>query len=307
MTATGPTPALRPATADDSEACFRLFWASISDLAARLGVPWQGTAEERWPAFADLYALLVEIAAEWWVAEDDGSGELVGYARSIERGADGGLFELSEFFVHPGRQAAGVGRALLERAFPVGRGGVRAIIATSDVRALARYHRAETSIQFPILGLNGTPVGSDAAEARRLEAEPIDEGALASVVEVERSVLGHGRGMGELRWLLEQREGWLYRRDGAVAGFAFAGRGGTGPIATTEPEHIVDVLRHVESRAVVLGLDQLSFDVPAPNVPAIRYLLARGYRFDAFATYLMANRPFGRFDRFIGFSPPFIL
>lgn len=306
MTATGPMPRFRPATADDSQACFRLFWSSITDLASRLGTPWEGTAEERWPAFADLYALLVDVAAEWWVAEDDGSA-LVGYARSIERGADGGLFELSEFFVRPGRQATGVGRELLERTFPVGRGSVRAIIATTDVRAVARYHRADTSIQFPILGMNGTPAADDTADAIALEVEPIDEGALSSVVETERSVLAHERGMSELRWLLERREGWLYRRDGAVAGFAFAGRGGTGPIATAEPEHMADVLRHVESRAAVIGLDQLSFEVPAPNVTAIRYLLARGYRFDPFGTYLMANRPFGRFDRFIGFSPPFIL
>ncbi len=68
-----------------------------------------------------LYALLAEIAAEWWVAEDD-AGRLIGYARSIERGAGYGLFELSEFFVRPGHQSAGVGRALLERAFPLGQG-----------------------------------------------------------------------------------------------------------------------------------------------------------------------------------------
>jgi hypothetical protein len=43
------------------------------------------------------------------------------------------------------------------------------------------------------------------------------------------------------------------------------------------------------------------------NEVAVRHLLARGFRMDQFLTLLMSNRPFGRFDRFIGFSPPFVL
>ncbi len=51
----------------------------------------------------------------------------------------------------------GVGRALIERAFPVGRGDVRSIIATTDVRALTRYYGADTAVRFPILTLVGAP------------------------------------------------------------------------------------------------------------------------------------------------------
>ena len=48
-------------------------------------------------------------------------------------------------------------------------------------------------------------------------------------------------------------------------------------------------------------------------LPAFREAVARwmelrfGLRFDPFYTFLMSSRPFGRFDRFIGFSPPFVL
>jgi GNAT superfamily N-acetyltransferase len=303
---TGARPELRRATAADSEACFRLFWASISDLAARNGTPWEGTADDTLPRFAALYGLLAEIAAEWWVAEDD-DGNLIGYARSVERGADHGLFELSEFFVRPGHQSAGVGRALLERAFPVGRGDVRAIIATGDVRAMARYHRADTSIQFPILGLNGAPA-ADGASDLRLEAQPItgSEG-LAEVAEIEREVVGYDRGARELGWLAERREAYRYRQGGRTVAFAFVGSDGVGPIAALDPRHLPDVLGHVESRAAGIGREELNFEVPAPNVIALRHLLGRGYRLDPFVTYLMANRPFGRFDRYLGFTPPFVL
>jgi GNAT superfamily N-acetyltransferase len=220
-------PRFRPATVDDSDACFRLFWDSISDLAARNGTPWEGTADDRWPGFSALYGLLAEIAAEWWVAEDGDDGRLIGYARSIERGADRGLFELSEFFVRPGHQSAGVGRGLLERAFPIGRGEVRAIVATGDVRAVARYHRADTSIQFPILGLNGAP-HADAADAVRLRADPItDAGGLAEVAEIEGFVLGYDRGAHELNWLLDRREAYRYRDAGRTVAFALSGRMGS--------------------------------------------------------------------------------
>lgn len=303
---TGAAPPLRLANPADSEPCFRLFWDSISDLAARTGTPWEGTADDRWPGFTDLYALLAEIAAEWWVAED-GEGRLIGYARSIERGADRGLFELSEFFVRPGHQSAGVGRALLERAFPLGRGDVRAIVATGDVRAVARYHRADTSIQFPILGLNGHP-SADAANELGLDAEPI-AGArgLDEVSEIEREVLGYERGPSELAWLLDRREAYRYRVAGRTVAYGFIGLDGAGPIAARGPEHLPAVLRHLEARAAAIGHEDLGFEVPAPNVIAIRHLLERGFRIDPFVTYLMANRPFGRFDRYLGFTPPFVL
>jgi GNAT superfamily N-acetyltransferase len=303
---TEAVPELRRATAADSEACFRLFWESISDLAARNGTPWEGTADDGWPRFTALYAFLAEIAAEWWLAED-GHGHLIGYARSIERGADHGLFELSEFFVRPGHQSAGVGRALLEHAFPIGRGEVRAIIATGDVRAMARYHRADTSIEFPILGLNGAP-SADATEPLGLEPERItDRAGLEEVAEIERAVLGYDRGAHELTWLLDRREAYRYRDGGRTVGFAFVGLDGVGPIASLDPRHLPAILGHVEAQALAIGREELNFEVPAPNVVAIRHLLGRGYRLDPFVTYLMANRAFGQFDRYLGFTPPFIL
>jgi hypothetical protein len=39
----------------------------------------------------------------------------------------------------------------------------------------------------------------------------------------------------------------------------------------------------------------------------MRHLLDRGFRMDTFFTFFLSSRPFGRFDRFIGFAPPFVL
>ena len=95
--------------------------------------------------------------------------ELIGYARSIDRG---GLFELTELFVRPGRQSSGVGRQLLEHAFPLGRGDVRSIIATTDVRATARYYAADTVARFPYFTLTGRPRAGREARRRRASRRP---------------------------------------------------------------------------------------------------------------------------------------
>jgi GNAT superfamily N-acetyltransferase len=246
LTKAGTPLAIRPGTPGDAETCHRLLWESATDLGARRGTPLAGSVDDWWRSSEPLHRYLADHAAEWWVAEEPQSRELIGYARSIERG---GLVELTEFFVRPGQQSRGVGRALLERTFPEGRGEVRSIIATTDVRALARYYAADTVARFPIFTLAHEPIATE--QYSRLTPLPAegDDAAVATVGAIERAVLGFSRTDTEIRWLLEQRECHLYRRDGIVVGFAFVGTAGAGPIAALEPSHLPDMLLHVEARA----------------------------------------------------------
>jgi GNAT superfamily N-acetyltransferase len=296
---------IRRATPEDTHECHPIMWHAITDLAIRHGMPMEGTADAWWPSSEPQFRYLARSAAEWWVAEVPGSGSLLGYARSIERG---GLFELTEFFVLPSNQARRVGRALLERAFPVGRGEVRSIIATTDVRALARYYGADTVARFPLLSLSGAP--SDDRPTGRLESVRLEEreaAQLAEVATIERAILGYARGEAELRWLLERREGYLYRRDGKGVGFALVGREGSGPVAALDPDDVPELLLHVEARAHAQGVERLSLDVPGVNAVAVRHLMGRGFHIDPWVNVLMSNVAFGQFDRFIGFSPPMFL
>jgi GNAT superfamily N-acetyltransferase len=296
---------VRPATPDDKRASFDVFIPAVRELSARLGAPWDPDVEQVWNAQTAFLDFLAQQAAEWWVAEDGESGKVVGYARSLERG---GLFELSEFFVLPDNQSAGIGRALLDKAFPAGRGEVRAIIATTDVRAQARYYQAGTVARFPIAGLTGKPGAAAGAplnnglEPARASADDI--GALSAL---ERSVLEFDRGE-EFGWLLDNREGYLYRQGGEVVGSAFLGpRGAIGPVAATQPDHLPSILDHVERRAAELEIEEVALEVPMVNEVAMRHLLGRQFKMDTFLTFLNSNRPFGQFDRFMGFSPPFVL
>jgi GNAT superfamily N-acetyltransferase len=293
----------RRATSDDVAACHELMWESVTDLGRRQGTPLEGSATDWWSSSEPLNLLLARIAAEWWVAEETGSGRLVGFARSIERD---GLWELTEFFVRPDQQSRGLGKALLERAFPAGRGAVRSIVATSDVRAQARYYAAGTVARFPLYTLAAVP--GDPEPTREVMAEPIDgERAIEAQRAIERTVLGHRRSDDEIRWLLDRRQGHLYRRADRVIGFSFVGRDGAGPMAALEPSDLPEILLHVEGLARTIGVQRLELQVPAPNAVAIHHLMGRRYRFDSWINILMSDRPFGQFDRFIPFGPPLFL
>jgi GNAT superfamily N-acetyltransferase len=297
-------PRIRRGGEADIEPCHTLLWETVTDLGRRQATPLEGSAEDWWKTGEPFQRFLANHAAEWWVAEDPDSGHRIGYARSIERG---GLFELTEFFVKPGHQSHGLGRELLERAFPLGRGEVRSIIATGSPSALARYYRSDTVARFPILTLARAPEAVD--PGHRLTPMPLgrDADSIAVVARIERDVLEFERTAAEAMLLLEHREGYQYRRGDEIVGYAFVGAGGTGPIAVLDPGDLPDILLHVEGRAAALGVEQLEFEIPSPNAAAVRHLLTRGFRIDPWINYLMSSRPFGQFDRFIGFSPPLFL
>jgi GNAT superfamily N-acetyltransferase len=294
---------IRRARPDDAEACHEVMWASVTDLGTRKGTPLAGSAAEWWASTQSMQRFLADRAAEWWVAEVD--SRIVGYGRSIERE---GLLELTEFFVLPATQSRGVGRALLAQAFPERPGKVRSIIATTDERALSRYYAAGTAPRFPILTLTGTPGIGDGRRSLTPRPLAIDRmSELRAMREIELATLESARSEPELRWLLGDREGFLYMRGEEPVGFAFIGKQGTGPIATLDPADLPDILLHVEKRAANLGLQRIEFQVPAPNEVAARHLLSRGFRIDPWVNLLMSDRPFGCFDRILGFGPPLFL
>jgi GNAT superfamily N-acetyltransferase len=293
----------RRGTAADSRACHRLLYEAITEFEARVGGTVGGTEAEWWAGLEPFHLMLAEQATEWWVATDGEGGRVDGFARSIE---SDGFVELTEFFVRPSAQGRGVGRGLLARAFPADGDKARFLIATRDVRALGRYYGAGLSIRFPMLEMSGATRATEppAGLAVRRVGGDAD---VASIREIERGLLGFERSPATLLTLLAVREAHVFRRGTADVGFAFVGPGGVGPIAALDPADMAPILLHVEGRAHDLGMEELELEVPAPNEVATRHLLSRGFRLDPAMSFLMADRPFGRFDRFIGFNPPLFL
>src|ERR1700690_825849 len=116
---------------DDSQNTFDVFHQSIMDLGNRLGTnPISGehdlqALQDLWARRQSLFEHLARTSDNFWVAEQD--GKAIGFASSILRD---GVRQLTEFFVLPEHQSAGVGRELLTRAFPIDGADHRFIVAT---------------------------------------------------------------------------------------------------------------------------------------------------------------------------------
>ena len=298
---------IRPGTIDDNPPCAAVLVEAVNDLGLRHGsIDADSSLEldEQWPRWRSFFDHLARTGAEFWIAEDV-EGRLVGYARSIERD---GMFELTEFFVRPGVQSGGIGHDLLDRAFPAGRGDLRLIIATTDIRALACYFRAGVVARFPVLTFTGQ--SRDVPAVDGLEVEPLElDRDMEIVHHIDEAVLGHRREV-DHRWFATEREGHRYMRDGKAVGYGYVGlpgTGGNGPFAVTDPSDLPAAMSHAEGRRHQLGAPETAFEVALHNEVAVGHLLGRGYRMDPFMTLLCSSEPFGRFDRYLFCGPALIL
>jgi GNAT superfamily N-acetyltransferase len=295
---------IRPATIADSRACFDVFRASLGDLMRRTGHPAAAAigvdAGAQWPAYESLFAHLAATCAQWWVAED-GEGALAGYARSTLRA---GVLELTEFFVAPRARVAGLGRALLERAFEPGLGTQRAIIATLDPPAVALYLRFGVAHQAAGVDLTGAPRAVDPPAGYDVSEPTLDE-----LVALERELLGHGR-REDLAFMLADRPARLLRRDGRAVAYAFGANadGFAGPAGALDPADLPAALACLENAAHDAGAARLDLTVPLTAHSAIDHLLgARGFRIDPFYCLFLADGPWAKLDRYLPFNPCLML
>jgi len=291
------TPVLREATASDSRAVFEVFIESLIELGQRLGVETITGGVENldalWAKRAPIMTHAAETADRWWVAEEN--GRVVGYARSTLRD---GIRQLTEFFVRPGAQSAGLGRGLLERVFPEEGARGRILIATQDPRALARYLKAGLLARFPVYHL-GRPRRGDPYRGD-LEATPVtqDQYGLALLASIDRDVLGFRRDA-DHRWLLSNRRGYVYLRNGSPVGYGYVGLY-QGPFATLDPTAIGSMLAHAES---VAEGDEFGVEAPLINRSAIQYLLEHGFRMDPFVNFFLSDVELGKYDRYLVTTP----
>ena len=283
---------------------FQVFSKSIIDLGERTNVMaiTGGNHPEvlasLWQRRKFLFDYLAETAAQFWVAEED--GQVIGYARSTEHD---GLAELTEFFVKPDQQSAGVGRELLARALPETRTRHRVIAATMDERAFYRYLRAGVYARFPIKYFSRKAEKVEIPTDLRIEPLQVDL-HLPDLDRIDRQIIGHIRG-GLHRWIATTREGFVYKRKGEVVGYGYVGEG-TGPFAVLDENDFPAVLAHAESLMAERG-GEFGAETPFINRGAIRYFLERKYTIDSFTVLFMSNEPFGRFENYLCFSPIFFM
>ncbi len=297
----------RPGTPDDSYNVFLVFEEALEDLLPRIGIQPEGRFSDPeklarlWAQRRPLFEYLARTADQFWLAEQD--EQVIGYARSV---LHDGVRELTEYFVKPGTQSGGVGRELLGRAFPREGARLRTIIATQDLRAQARYLKSGVYPRTTLTYFYKTPQPNGAAQASLTPAliQP-SEAALDALDAIDRQVLGFRR-RADHGWLLGDRAGFIYLRDGLPVGYGYIGAA-SGPFALLDPADFPDALAHAEAESALQGHAHFGLEVPMTNISAVDTLLARGFQMDSFLAFLMSDRPFGQLDRYILTSPPFVL
>lgn len=302
-------PRFRRSVPDDLPAAYRVFRRSLFDYLHRIGMVDAATAadppiESGWASQQGWMRHLSATAAEDWVAQD-ADGSIVGWAQSVERD---GLLELTLFFVDPAAQTRGIGRGLLERAFPIGRGSARTIVATQDARALRLYLGAGVRYLTTSIDFTGRP--SRVTVTTDLEIERADAKAPAdveAVLGIEEAVLGHRREV-DLHFLLAERPAWIARRAGRVVGVAFgAAVLNTGPIAALDPADLPALMATVEDDAAARGLEEYGFTIPLHNHVATAHALKRRLAIDPFYTLILASDDRMQLDRWVHTQPAFIV
>ena len=286
---------------EDSHSVFQVFVESIMDLSERMNVMAitggrdPQVIESLWQRRKPMFDFLAQDAAQFWLAEED--GKVVAYARSIEHD---GVMDLTEFFVSPKNQSAGVGRELLARTFQSRTASYRVIVASTDERALSLYLKSGVYARFPIKYFSRRAGRVDVKTD--LAFEPLQtEHHMPDLNRLDRAVIGHVR-PGIHRWLATDREGFLYRRKGEVVGYGYSG----GPFALLSDNDFPAVLAHAESRAAEEG-KTFGVETPLINRKAIQYFLERKYEMDSFTVLFMSNEPFGKFENYLCFSPIFFI
>jgi GNAT superfamily N-acetyltransferase len=294
----------RPGTLEDSKTVYDIFLESITDFSRRAGFQAitggddPAVMAKLWETRRPMFEHLALTAEQFWIAEKD--GKAIGYARSILRD---GCRELTEYFVLPGHQSAGVGRELLARAFLADGATHRTIVATTDSRAQARYLKAGVYSRFPIYYFGRKP--EPVIVATDLTFEPLAESreTFAALRDIDLQILGHRRDIDHAWWMTD-RNGFLYRRNGKPVGYGYTGHR-RGPFALLDAADFPAALAHAETFAHSLGLASFGVEVPLVNKAAVDYLLARGYQMDSFFAFFMSDKPFGKFENYIAMGPPF--
>jgi GNAT superfamily N-acetyltransferase len=301
------TPTYRLGTPADTPAVYAVFAQAIADLDRRMGTPeaentWLDpvAVAASWEFFRPLFEHLARTAEQFWVAE--GEGQIVGYARAT---LHDGVRELTEFFVHPAHQAAGIGRELLARAFPSGGARRRVIVATREISAMAQYLKAGVYPYVTIYNVFGKPRPVEVTTDLTVEHAAPGPETLAALRVIDAAVLGFARDA-DHAFLLDNRRACLYRRGGQVVGYGYFGNR-TGPIALLEPSDFPAVLARAETEAAERGEETFGMDVPLVNRAAVDHLLGRGFRLEDFTLFLMSDEPFGALDRYVVTSPALFL
>jgi hypothetical protein len=218
----------------------------------------------------------------------------------------GRVWYLSMFFVLPGDQGRGLGRALLERALAYGeaRGvDVRCVWSSLDQRAQARYVMAGMAPRWPIYRLEG-----DAAAVARLKARvaldlrqremPRESGTAEKLI---AEVFGDSRTHDLAHWRSEGGAAVAIERGGELAAFACHRGERIGPAAARDETALLEAVT-AATIAAAGGGKSVAVRVPGACASLLQALVSSGFHIREMAVFL-SSRLFGRPELYLPSGP----
>lgn len=215
-----------------------------------------------------------------YVAEHQGT--ILAFAGAITRGS---VTFLTDLFVRPQTQSAGLGKALLEYVLPHEQ-AIHCTMSSTDPRAQALYIRYGMQPVFPHFNLQWRGRAHEepfAADIEVIEGQAGD----ASLLEWDAQVSGRARPIDHAFCIEQQRSIPLwFRRGGVTVGYAYVRqveesllspqRWVVGPLGVSTPEHAAPCVLAATAWAQRRA-ERVRIDVPGPH-PGLAPLLERGFQ-----------------------------
>jgi ribosomal protein S18 acetylase RimI-like enzyme len=288
-------PHIRQVRPDDLEEVWRVHVAASNDGLVRRGQPSARPPDA--PVASDARAGLASDPDGYFCAVEQ--GRIRGMVSALIRGR---VWYLSMFFVLPGDQSRGLGRALLERAVAYGEARgveVRCTLATLDPRAQARYVMAGMVPRWPIY-----PLDADATAVARLKTRigldprtrelPCDPGVAEKLV---AEVFGDGRADDLAHFRSDGGTAVAIERGGEIAAFAYRRGNRIGPAAGRDETAFLHA-----AAAGAGGGGSVTVRVPGACASLLEAMVASGFRIGD-PTLFMASRLFGRLELYLPSGP----
>lgn len=297
-----PFIAFRPMTVADIDATGYIRKAALEGLMQSQNVVMQPWMPRRFPHFEHL---LGTDAGGAHVAVADGT--VVGYAMGFTRGD---IWFLAQLFVQPEVHSLGLGAELLERAMDDGRrrgARVFSVVSSTSHVAQALYMRAGMfgigigyQVHGPVAALTSLPAPRDGRAivvdnaSRQDGIDALDRAAFGAARAADHTLYRSGAYTSD-----EYAFALTDRGDTDVVAYGYASDDGhIGPVAGAAPADQLDALRVAGDWLTDRGASEARAFIISTNQAALGALLRGGWRLRSW-TFLLANEPFGQFDRYI--------
>ena len=303
---------VRPAQPADLPACAEVWRAGLDGYASRVGrLPMALPPQSLVPLLGHLRSTDPERFLVAVRRGPPGGERVIAFVSALRRSD---VWFLGMLFVHPGEQARGLGRALLEAVLPAPGDPARRATCTDAAQPVsnALYARHGIVPRVPVLELVGRPDtarlaplpgGIRAVPFEVLGAGPPDgPGALhlaSALAALDRSALGYAHPEDHAFLAATARLGYVYvAGDGRSVGYGYTSRAGrVGPIAAEDESLLPGILGHLLGAVEPAGA--FATWMPGAAGRAVTALLEAGLRLEDFPALLCWDQPFADFSRYV--------